>query len=1089
MRVLFVSQCSKNALDESRRIIDQFAERKGDAVWETLITQQGLETVKKLLKATARRNTAVACHLFRGQLQTELLWIVGNHRKFNHQGIIPTNVTGRDILRADDENGWNTGEAIALIAAMAGLFHDFGKANSMFQNKLKRKSGKSYEPFRHEWISLLLFKRFVGSSTDKEWLERLSTVSEINEHELICDFPDSMEELIKNPLKGLPDLAKFIGWLILSHHRLPVSREEDAPRLDNINEWMEGKRFSGFWNSPQCDNDDWVTQDYKAVGLFPVGTPFMSKTWCKRVNKSAIRCLRYFDILNKKWFQDRFSMHLTRAALMLSDHFYSAKNPEVVSQDATYEAYANSDRKTKKLKQKLDEHNLGVAHHAFLIARSLPNLRENLPPITPNKGFKAQSRDAKFSWQNKAYDLAFSLKKASQDGGFFGVNLASTGCGKTFANARIMYGLSDEKQECRFSIALGLRVLTLQTGDALKKRLNLDSDDIAVLIGSQAFQELYELKNNSTPSKSSPREFTGSESLDDLLDEQDYTHYEGSLAESPLSRWFATAPNLNKMVTAPILVSTIDHLISATESGRGGRQIAPILRLLTSDLVLDEPDDFDVADLPALCRLVNFAGVFGSRVLLSSATLPPAIVKALFEAYKSGRSAFNKACRKIEDASDVPCAWFDEFGVASSGHANSDDFMKSHEEFIQSRILHLDQQKVLRRAALVPITTESTSSPDVTSAVACAIRQSMYQLHSKHFQVHPTTGKRLSVGLVRMANIDPMVAVAKVLFAEESRADYCIHFCLYHSRFPMLIRSKIEEVLDKVLTRHKPELIWDVPEVVAALSKSEASNHIFVVLATSVAEVGRDHDYDWAVVEPSSMRSIIQLAGRVQRHRQIPPSEVNLLILQRNVKGLQNHEVAFHRPGFESANYCLASKDLSAILQSHQFEVITAKPRLIASIQLDHQNNLVDLEHKRLQNALLGGGSSLYAGLWWNSSADWCRELQRRSRFRKSDGEDIEYIAYLEEEGELPVMSVWPEGGSLVPVEDRDFDRVPSFVPGNGNFSWAVEPNIGAEIVNLSEKLEMRLSDASLKFARVSLRKLADGKKWSKDPIFGFYCS
>jgi CRISPR-associated endonuclease/helicase Cas3 len=39
------------------------------------------------------------------------------------------------------------------------------------------------------------------------------------------------------------------------------------------------------------------------------------------------------------------------------------------------------------------------------------------------------------------------------------------------------------------------------------------------------------------------------------------------------------------------------------------------------------------------------------------------------------------------------------------------------------------------------------------------------------------------------------------------------------------------------------------------------------VLGSPVTEVGRDHDYDWAVVEPSSMRSLIQLAGRVRRHR------------------------------------------------------------------------------------------------------------------------------------------------------------------------------------------------------------------------------
>ena len=69
-----------------------------------------------------------------------------------------------------------------------------------------------------------------------------------------------------------------------------------------------------------------------------------------------------------------------------------------------------------------------------------------------------------------------------------------------------------------------------------------------------------------------------------------------------------------------------------------------MLRLLTSDLVLDEPDDFDIDDLHALCRLVNWAGMLGSRVLLSSATLPPVLTEALFEAYRNGRKAWQVAC-------------------------------------------------------------------------------------------------------------------------------------------------------------------------------------------------------------------------------------------------------------------------------------------------------------------------------------------------------------------------------------------------------------------------------------------------------------
>jgi CRISPR-associated endonuclease/helicase Cas3 len=50
-----------------------------------------------------------------------------------------------------------------------------------------------------------------------------------------------------------------------------------------------------------------------------------------------------------------------------------------------------------------------------------------------------------------------------------------------------------------------------------------------------------------------------------------------------------------------------------------------MLRLLTSDLVLDEPDEFDLNDIPALARLVNWAGMLGAKVLLSTATMPPAL--------------------------------------------------------------------------------------------------------------------------------------------------------------------------------------------------------------------------------------------------------------------------------------------------------------------------------------------------------------------------------------------------------------------------------------------------------------------------------
>ena len=163
MNILLVAQCSKRALQETRRVLDQFAERKGDRTWQTPVTAEGLKTIRQMLRKRARRNTAVACHWLKNNHQTELLWTVGNMRRFNSQGTVPTNTTSHNILRSQDENCWQTGEAIALMAGMSGLFHDLGKANAMFQAKLKPKAkGPLSEPVRHEWVSLCCSKPLSG---------------------------------------------------------------------------------------------------------------------------------------------------------------------------------------------------------------------------------------------------------------------------------------------------------------------------------------------------------------------------------------------------------------------------------------------------------------------------------------------------------------------------------------------------------------------------------------------------------------------------------------------------------------------------------------------------------------------------------------------------------------------------------------------------------------------------------------------------------------------------------------------------------------------------------------------------------------
>ena len=134
-----------------------------------------------------------------------------------------------------------------------------------------------------------------------------------------------------------------------------------------------------------------------------------------------------------------------------------------------------------------------------------------------------------------------------------------------------------------------------------------------------------------------------------------------------------------------MLACTVDHLTPATESLRGGRQIAPMLRLMTSDLVLDEPDDFDMADLPALTRLVHWAGLLGARVLLSSATLPPALVEGLFLAYRAGREVYQRhRGERPGESAAICCLWMDEFHQQEQDCADAQGFRACHERFVES---------------------------------------------------------------------------------------------------------------------------------------------------------------------------------------------------------------------------------------------------------------------------------------------------------------------------------------------------------------------------------------------------------------------
>ncbi|MGL5908082.1 MAG: hypothetical protein ACRCZA_15460 [Shewanella sp.] len=455
---------------------------------------------------------------------------------------------------------------------------------------------------------------------------------------------------------------------------------------------------------------------------------------------------------------------------------------------------------------------------------------------------------------------------------------------------------------------------------------------------------------------------------------------------------------------APALVCTIDHLIPATDGTKGGKQIGPMLRLLTADLVIDEPDDFGLEDLPALCRLVYWAGMLGSRVLLSTATMPPDLAFAAFQAYQAGWAEYAKV--NVADWNKtINCAWFDERTKGGAHKAEMQDFIsfkEQHEKYVQKRVQYLSSGVEKHKADILD---NLAVTDNLYVNFANTIMQGSFTLHkNNHVNLDD---KQVSIGLVRMANINPMVAVAKALLNLPVPDDTHIHLCVYHSRYPLAVRSYLESKLDHILNRKEK---WPPQSVQILIKKNAAKNQLFIVLASPVAEVGRDHDYDWAIIEPSSMRSIIQIAGRVLRHRDKVPEQNNILLINQNIKQLKDSERCFSQPGFEveSLKLKLNKHTLREVLHESQYQLINAVERVIKSKQ-PALENLVALEHQALLTKLFKNPDS--AKIWWKEQVHWCGVVQNLQVFRKSAKDEAVYLLNKDDE----LMWAWKNEAAYPP--------------------------------------------------------------------------
>jgi len=1006
MMVTFISQCEKKALKKTRRVLDAFANRIGDNTWQTVITEEGLKTVKKMLRQTASKSTAVSCHWIRSRSRSQFLWVVGNKNKFDEQGVVPVNSTQKVISQF--ENDWHFLPLIKALSALAALLHDWGKATSLFQEKLKNNS-RLVDPIRHEWISCLLLHAITQTSGNQEndtlWLMTLVN-GKLDETRL----KNTVKQQEQKPLEQLPPAAKLLSWLIVSHHRMPLPydkenwRDDPAPDIDSVLKYIT--QDWGYENR----RDERVYQNRcNACFEFPDGMLNQSSRWLKQLKKWAKRLQNCLPMIEQSMSDGsyRLILHHARSCLMLGDHYYSSQAADKNWPDTTG-LFANTDRKTKSFKQKLDEHLVGVAKNALHTAHLLPKFEHEPSAAQGIFALKKPSPKA-FNWQNKAVEKIKAWRKQQNKSqyGFFAVNMASTGCGKTFANAKVMRALSPDGDSLRYILALGLRTLTLQTGDEYRDRIGLDNSELAVLIGSKAITELHgQAAQNDDFLKDKP---LGSESLEPLLIED--VDYDCDIPEEGLTTVLKQQRD-RQFLYAPVLACTIDHMMAATETKRGGRYILPSLRLMSSDLVIDEVDDFTGTDLIAIGRLIHLAGMLGRKVMISSATIPPDLAEGYYNAYRAGWQIYSQT---RDAGSKIGCAWIDEFktSVTSIDERQNQDiiaaYRDNHRQFIAKRVKKLVRQPAKRKANIIECQSivddyEFDSDETKQEQYFTKVQHAILYKHQHHHTEDRQTSINVSFGVVRVANIAPCVALSKYLVECDWPDDVDVKVMAYHSQQVLLLRHEQEKHLDSILKRK--EKLGEQPDVFKNalirkhLDDSTAKQMLFILVVTPVEEVGRDHDFDWAIVEVSSYRSIIQIAGRVRRHREDGVDHPNIALLQYNWKtiqaGNQPGKKYFCRPGYEDKQV-LDTHDLCELIDTKAIaQSVNAIPRIQKPMQLDYRNALADLEHHvtqiQLANFTCVGPEKLqgYLAENWHLTA----LPQALNPFRKSEPTTSVFLMY-----------------------------------------------------------------------------------------------
>jgi CRISPR-associated endonuclease/helicase Cas3 len=982
--VLAISESHGESARRAAAVLDGYMPRIGRRTWCGSVSAEGLGDLRKALRSKATRATAVAIHRMLGNRRADLLCVVGNSSAFGPDGEAPVSATRRRRRSADRTQ---VDELLAGAILLAADFHDLGKLTAGFQGHLSDSvSGRqpASQPLRHEFVSVAVLRNAIdksGAKSDAAFLAAIADtaaaaalfVTAFANLDGILRLSASHEgtkgvacSFLPDPEKGFP-FMRVVADLILSHHRLPEGQYKPPRSAQAGKKTASGAGALDILDTRHVNRTPGKTKAPVKTFLVPAAAchqALRNSLWSDAVARDARRTLSALPDGNHFLWQSLFSgaaFSIGRLALMLGDHQGSAiKRVDTFADPSAMSTacYANTATVVSPRRRAgswtgliddeggfsaLDDAVTGrfladtwpVHVHkvrrraiaAFAHLRSVDGWPCVLPADFPSRLTSRETEDSPFAWQNRAAD-ALALRQLEGDVPCptLGFLLASTGTGKTVAIPRMCAAMSGDRG-MRLNVCLGLRSLTLQTGEEYLNRVGFLSDQAIVVIGSRTALRLHELEHAQDVPDAAivPSSFTtdlwqdggkpddpademgvGTSAVVERAEEMLIGGVEDAMLGPLAERTAASDANPSarrRLLCTPVLVCTLDTLMSAADA-RGGGHLGDALRLSSADLVIDEIDSFEVEDIVAIARLIRLAAGFGRNVIVSSATLRHAHAAAM-------RAAFAAGMREFFALSGRPrrfdVCWASEHlvhVVSDSGEDTADtsrEFLDIHRAVATRVGDALQLTAVRRRACAIPVVASHNVRRHMEAAFSAGLA-----LHADNHVLDPETGVRVSIGFVRWNRVKSARAFAAHAATVPTPDGIAVAFACYHARFALGVRNAVYQRIAGMLTRKHndgPDPLLSNPDVRHHLRRAAAQgrpNLVCFLSTTNILEAGSDLDGDWGITEPCSERSVIQFAGRLRRHRPWAHLAINLGILQSPVPRTGSEEHWLARPGVET---------------------------------------------------------------------------------------------------------------------------------------------------------------------------------------------